>query len=138
MIVDLRFNGGGFARGAALTASYFLPEKPQRLLVRLENRDPSQAVEIRTEGPLEAPRFLDRPVFILTGAKTFSAAEMFASSLQQAGRATVVGARTRGGEGLRPGQDEHRPSEKRGASSSATRVPVLEPHQESLRFSGRK
>jgi hypothetical protein len=40
LIVDLRYNGGGYARGAALAASYFLPEAPQRTLVRLESRDP--------------------------------------------------------------------------------------------------
>jgi C-terminal processing protease CtpA/Prc len=54
-------------------------------------------VEIRSEGALEAERFLGKPVFILTGARTFSAAEMFASTLQQAGRAVVIGTRTRGG-----------------------------------------
>jgi len=97
MIIDLRYNGGGYARGAALAASYFLPEKPERLLVTLQTRDPHQSVQIRTEGALEAERFLDRPVYILTGAKTFSAAEFFASSLQRAGRATIVGTRTRGG-----------------------------------------
>jgi hypothetical protein len=97
LIVDLRYNSGGFARGAALVASYFLPEEPQRLLVTLQTRTPGQSMEIRTEGPLEAERFLDRPVFLLTGTGTFSAAEMLASSLQSVGRAVIVGARTRGG-----------------------------------------
>jgi C-terminal processing protease CtpA/Prc len=97
MIIDLRFNGGGHARGAALTASYFLPERPERLLVTLQTRDPGQALPIRTEASLEAERFLDRPVYILTSDKTFSAAEFLAASLQQAGRAIVVGTRTRGG-----------------------------------------
>lgn len=101
MIIDLRFNGGGHARGAALAASYFLPENPGRLLVRFETRDAKEMSEIRTEGALEAPRFLDRPVYILTGPGTFSAAEMFASVLQQSRRAAVVGVKTRGG-GTRP------------------------------------
>lgn len=97
MIIDLRFNGGGHARGAALAASYFLPESPARLLVRFETRDAREAEEIRTEGRLEAPRFLGKPVYILTGPATFSAAEMFASVLQQSGVAMVVGVKTRGG-----------------------------------------
>jgi hypothetical protein len=97
MIIDLRFNGGGHARGAALAASYFLPEAPQRLLVRFETRDAKETLEIRTEGALEAPRFLEKPVYILTGPGTFSAAEFFASVMQQAGRARVIGVKTRGG-----------------------------------------
>lgn len=97
LIVDLRYNGGGHARGAALAVSYFLPEAPQRLLVRLQTRDPKEALDIRTFSTLEGPRFLDKQVYLLTGAKTFSAAEMFAASLQQAGRVKVVGSKTRGG-----------------------------------------
>jgi C-terminal processing protease CtpA/Prc len=97
MIVDLRFNGGGHARGASLAASYFLPETPARLLARFETRDSKEAEDVRTEGTLEGPRFLDRPVYILTGPETFSAAEFFARALQRSGRATVVGVKTRGG-----------------------------------------
>jgi retinol-binding protein 3 len=97
LIVDLRYNGGGHARGAALAASYFLPQEPARLLVRFETRKPGETLEIRTEGALEAPRFLDRPVYILTGPATFSAAEFFARVMQGSGRAKVVGVKTRGG-----------------------------------------
>lgn len=97
MIVDLRYNGGGHARGASLAASYFLPEAPSRLLVRFETRKAAEILEIRTEGVLEAPRFLGKPIYILTGPDTFSAAEMFASVLQHAGRAQIIGVQTRGG-----------------------------------------
>jgi hypothetical protein len=97
MILDMRFNGGGHARGAALAISYFLPEAPVRRLVRLEGRDRSEAVEIGTEGRLEADRFLGKPVYILTGPDTFSAAEMFAWTMQKEAKAVVVGTKTRGG-----------------------------------------
>lgn len=97
MIIDLRYNGGGDAAGAALVASYFLPEDPRRVLVRFESRRPEKAVELRTEGSLESPRFLDRPVYVLTGSGTFSAAEFFTGVLQRAGKAIVVGVGTRGG-----------------------------------------
>jgi hypothetical protein len=97
LIVDLRYNGGGHARGAALAASYFLPQTPDRLLVRFETRKAGESLEIRTEGALEAPRFLDRPVYILTAPATFSAAEFFTRVMQHSGRATVVGVKTRGG-----------------------------------------
>ncbi|HEX8240242.1 MAG TPA: S41 family peptidase [Allosphingosinicella sp.] len=97
MILDMRFNGGGHARGAALAISYFLPETPQRLLLRLEGRDRGEAVEIRTEARLEAERFLGKPVYVLTGPDTFSAAEMFAWTIQREAKAVVVGTKTRGG-----------------------------------------
>ncbi len=97
LIVDLRWNGGGHARGAALAASYFLPRTPDRLLVRFETRKARERLDIRTEGALEAPRFLDRPVYILTGPATFSAAEFFTRVMQGSGRAKVVGVKTRGG-----------------------------------------
>lgn len=95
MILDLRNSGGGQARGAALIASYFLPGRPARPLVRLSNRE--QSLDIGTEESLEAVRFLDRPVFVLVGPRTFSAAEMLAAVLQESGRAQIVGTRTRGG-----------------------------------------
>ena len=39
----------------------------------------------------------DKPVFVLTSGTTFSGGEELAYDLQQLGRATVVGERTRGG-----------------------------------------
>jgi C-terminal processing protease CtpA/Prc len=97
MIIDLRYNGGGDARGAALVASYFLPESPTQLLVRFETRTPGEEVEIHTEGRLESERFLDRPVYILTGPATFSAAEFLVSALRRTRSAVVIGTPTRGG-----------------------------------------
>jgi hypothetical protein len=97
MIIDLRYNGGGDARGAALVASYFLPESPRRMLVRFETRIPGESLEIHSEGRLESERFLDRPVYILTGPATFSAAEFLVATLRRTRSVVVVGTRTRGG-----------------------------------------
>jgi hypothetical protein len=97
LIVDLRYNGGGHAGGAALAASYLLPQTPERILTRFETRKAGESLEVRTEGALEGPRFLDRPVYVLTGPATFSAAEFFARVMQRSGRAKVVGVKTRGG-----------------------------------------
>lgn len=46
---------------------------------------------------LPAPRYLDRPVYVLTSASTFSGGEDVAYTLQAHGRAEVVGETTRGG-----------------------------------------
>src|SRR5262249_44843947 len=46
---------------------------------------------------LPGPRYLDRPVYVLTSATTFSGGEALAYDLQALGRAVVVGERTRGG-----------------------------------------
>lgn len=97
MILDLRFSGGGHARGGALIASYFLPETPAVTIVRLSGRDPALKLEIQSEPVLDADRFLGRPLIILVGPETFSAAEMLAGALQESGRARVLGTRTRGG-----------------------------------------
>jgi C-terminal processing protease CtpA/Prc len=97
MIIDLRYNGGGDARGAALVASYFLPESPTQMLVRFETRTPGESTEIHTEGRLDSERFLERPVYILTGPATFSAAEFLVSALRRTRNVVVIGTKTRGG-----------------------------------------
>jgi len=97
MIVDLRHATGGHARGVAMAVSYFLPEAPNRLLVRISGRDPSEALEIKTLGLLKGERFLGKPVYVLTGPSTFSAAEMFVTAMQREAKALIVGTKTRGG-----------------------------------------
>lgn len=92
VIVDLRENrGGGDALG--LLASYFLPERV--LLNRLEFRK-HETIETWA-GPSTRPAFTKVPLFVLVSGRTFSAGEAFAYGLQQRGRATLVGERTKGG-----------------------------------------
>jgi hypothetical protein len=97
LIVDLRFNGGGNSRMVALLASYLFDSDPQHLndiVVPREN-----LLKQSWTVPHVAGRRFGRakPVYILTSAKTFSAAEEFAYDLQALGRATIVGEKTRGG-----------------------------------------
>jgi C-terminal processing protease CtpA/Prc len=58
--------------------------------------DPQVTVDY-TLPQLDGERMPAADLFILTGSETFSAAEAFAFGLQKRGRATVVGARTKGG-----------------------------------------
>ena len=46
---------------------------------------------------LPGPRYVGKPIYVLTAERTFSAPESFAYELQQTGRATIVGEVTGGG-----------------------------------------
>jgi hypothetical protein len=95
MIVDLRANRGGGDLNAVL-ASYFLPSHTQ-LLSTLEYPRRDMTIQVWSLPSLAGPRYLDRPVYLLTSRQTFSAGEAFVYNLQATGRVTVVGERTRGG-----------------------------------------
>jgi len=92
VVVDLRQNQGG-SEANVLLASYFLRERV--LLSRLTWRK-GEPLEFWA-GPSTRPDLVDVPLYVLIGPKTFSAGEAFAYSLQQRGRAVVVGERSRGG-----------------------------------------
>jgi hypothetical protein len=91
LIIDLRDNGGGHGDTTALLAGLLLPE-PSRMsdIIRRDG-----VTQMWT--PIGLSGRYAKPVYILTSARTFSAAEGFAYSLKALGRAKVVGERTRGG-----------------------------------------
>ena len=95
MIIDLRDNGGGYSSMVSLLASYFFAEP-----VHLSDISGRNAEDLRqnwTYAFLPGPRYLDKPVYILSGPRTFSAAEAFAYDLQALKRAKIIGETTRGG-----------------------------------------
>lgn len=97
VIVDLRNNRGGFPPTEALVASYFFDDAPL-LLKSIYRRDENSTRDIWTEPLLAGKRFGSRkPVYILTGRRTFSGGEALAYGLQAHGRAVVVGEGTGGG-----------------------------------------
>ncbi|GIG70351.1 S41 family peptidase [Phytomonospora endophytica] len=93
LIVDLRANRGGWPLSAVQFCAYFLGAEPVRLST--VHKGP-EARQFWTPAHLPGPRYLDRPVHVLTSAKTFSGGEDAAYTLQGLGRATVVGERTAG------------------------------------------
>jgi hypothetical protein len=96
VIVDVRRNGGGSPRMAAFVTSYFLGSDSVHLSTlywrgnRIERVYSRRSVPGGRIGP-------DRPLYVLTGRATFSAAEGFAYGLQALGRAVIVGDTTGGG-----------------------------------------
>ena len=107
LIIDLRGNGGGRADMVALVASYFLEEQTRLLTLERRNRDASD--QIWSASYVPGPRYLGKPVFVLTSKRTFSGAEGLAYDLKHFANATIVGEKTRGG--ANPGTfqqiDEH-------------------------------
>jgi peptidase S41-like protein len=91
LIIDLRYNGGGHGDTTALLAGLLL-SRPSRMsdIIRRDG-----VTEVWTPAGL-AGRYTG-PVYVLTSAHTFSAAEGFAYNLRALGRVRIVGERTRGG-----------------------------------------
>ncbi|MCX4539549.1 S41 family peptidase [Streptomyces sp. NBC_01565] len=96
LVLDLRECRGGSPEGAALWCSYFFQDD-QVHLNDIYDRATDSTRQFWTTAHLPAPRYADRPVYVLTSGVTFSGGEDIAYTLQAHGRAVVVGATTRGG-----------------------------------------
>jgi hypothetical protein len=95
LIIDLRENGGGHDIGA-LIASYLFDRRTH--LDDMWDRYANSTRQSWTQDSVPGPRFGGtKPVYVLTSAHTFSAAEAFAYDLQALKRATIVGEATAGG-----------------------------------------
>jgi len=93
LIIDLRENGGGGGMGSVL-ASYLF-EGPNIHLSNFEIRGRGETLQLWTAPYVPGPRYT-RPVFLLTGPGTASAAESFAYMLHNRKRVTLVGGKTAG------------------------------------------
>lgn len=96
LIIDLRNNGGGGGDSSALLISYFFDERTR--LNDTWERATGVTTQYWTEEKLDGKRYGGKkPVLILVGPNTKSAAEAFVYTMQTLKRATVVGERTWGG-----------------------------------------
>jgi hypothetical protein len=96
IIVDLRRNGGGHGPMMAFIATYFFDPTPVHL-TDIYWRDTNETNQFWTRDFVPGRRSARQPLYILTSASTFSAAEDFCYSLQNLKRAIVVGETTGGG-----------------------------------------
>ena len=96
LIIDLRYNGGGEPGLAQMISTYFFSGKPVQLH-SIYWREGGRIQQYWTLPYVPGERYLDKPIFILTSKRTFSAPESFAYSLQALKRATIIGETTRGG-----------------------------------------
>jgi hypothetical protein len=91
LIFDLRDNRGGYPGMVSLLAAYLF-DHPEYLYSPRENT----TEESWTRSPVPGNRLADKPVYVLTSARTFSGAEHFSYNLKMLKRATLVGETTGG------------------------------------------
>ena len=91
IIFDLRDNRGGEPAMTALMAAYLF-DHPEYWYNPRENT----TEQSWTLSPVPANRLADKPVYVLTSARTFSGAEQFCYDLKMLKRATLVGETTGG------------------------------------------
>ena len=101
LLIDLRQCLGGDPSMVAMLCTYLFGAEPVHLIDMVSRPAADGTATVRQSWTMPfAPgrRFgPDKPVFVLTSGTTFSGGEELAYDLQQLGRATVVGERTRGG-----------------------------------------
>jgi hypothetical protein len=96
LILDLRECRGGDPVMAVLAASWFFEGRPRHWNDMVRRCD-GTTTQFWTSAWLPGGRYADKPVYVLTAQRTFSAPESFAYELQQTRRATIVGEATGGG-----------------------------------------
>jgi hypothetical protein len=96
LILDLRQNGGGHPETVAFLCSYFFSDDDAVHINDIYDRPKNETHQYWT-GTVPGARYLGKPVYVLTSARTFSAAEEFSYDLQSLKRATLVGETTGGG-----------------------------------------
>jgi retinol-binding protein 3 len=95
LILDLRDNSGGDPAMVAFMSSYFFARPVH--LSDIYERERHVTVESWTLPFVPGPKFVGKPIFVLTSPRTFSGAEEFAYDLQMLKRAVVVGETSGGG-----------------------------------------
>ena len=91
VIFDLRDNRGGYPNMVVFLASYLF-NHPEYMF----NPRDATTRESWTHSPVAGSLLADKPVYILTSSRTYSAAEQFSYDLKMLKRATLIGETTGG------------------------------------------
>jgi hypothetical protein len=104
LIFDLRDNRGGYANMVVFLASYLF-DHPEYMF---NPRDPITE-QTWTRSPVAGSLLVDKPVYILTSSRTYSAAEQFSYDLKMLKRARLIGETTGGAThaGILHNLDDH-------------------------------
>jgi retinol-binding protein 3 len=103
LVIDLRGNYGGAAATVDYLLGYFFPSPVQVTGILMRSGTTITDHKMYTPATLGAPRYLDKPVYVLINQYTFSGGEQFAYDLRTLHRAQLVGSTTAGG--ANPGGD---------------------------------
>jgi hypothetical protein len=95
LIIDLRQNGGGHPESVAFISSFLFDKRTH--LNDIYERPTNSTREFWTREDVPGKRYGDKPVYVLTSNRTFSAAEEFTYNLKNLKRATIIGETTGGG-----------------------------------------
>ena len=91
LIIDLRDNRGGFPNMVSFIADYLFDHREY-----LYNPRENTTEHSWTQSPVAGSHLADKPVYLLTSARTISGAEQFSYNLKMLRRATIVGETTAG------------------------------------------
>lgn len=96
LIIDLRRNRGGSPEGVVFWCSYLFPGAGVHLN-DIFHADTGETRQFWSLAWVPGTRYLDKPVYVLSSAETFSGGEDFCYTLQAQGRAEIIGETTGGG-----------------------------------------